>query len=289
MISRKIWHGLYHPPRNAKLLLRLSTRKTRPLRTIRLSPLLNILRWLYLGIMPFTSPFFVVVPILVIMVVFVGRFLHNTVLNVMWASEVSMNITREQENHTFSQLAVLPFGAQGVCWRMYTAFIHQNNLLDAHFWLRLRLAAWVGGLSLYGLFLLFFYQESEYLTFNFGLILVVMPALIAIFLIDFYHSTVLAPLISLLIPTYASNTTEARLFAGGIFLLCQVTTYMLTVILAAFLLDFMDNGEDFLLWAADAGRVALVVVVFFAIREGLVMLLWQLVKYRLNTDGWNWT
>ena len=57
-------------------------------------------------------------------------------------------------------------------------------------------------------------------------------ALGVIFVIDYAQTTVLSSLVALIVPTYAENESNARLWAVSLFLMLQLAVYLPTLLLA---------------------------------------------------------
>jgi hypothetical protein len=95
---------------------------------------------------------------------------------------------------------------------------------------------------------------------------------------------VLGSLVGLVIPTYAHNRLDASLWSFGVFLLLQISTYMLAWLIGFSLLPGAYDRLQINGWYANFSLPVLRVVVFFLVREGIIVALWRGLIARLNVS-----
>lgn len=202
-----------------------------------------------------------------------------------WAVSISGTIARERETGMFELIALSPAGAFGASWAACTASIHRNDSLaqiqSPSSWI-VRLAFTLLILASLGNFVAPLVPETAA-----GGMLVIIPLVYLFTLsgalyIDHVQSIVTSALVGMLIPTYARGRVDAGGGAFLMFLLLQVTTYVLTLVLGFVLLpavlETVGLQEIAVAFVLPVGRL----VIFYVIRAILITILWRVLVERLN-------
>jgi hypothetical protein len=113
--------------------------------------------------------------------------------------------------------------------------------------------------------------------------LFLMMAVILVYL-DHVQSVVLSALVGISVSIYARNPVDGRLWSAGIFLLLQVTFYLLMLVIGLFLLPLIFRLAGWTGPGAEISRSVVMVMLFYLGREFIIRLLWDEIAYRLNAD-----
>ncbi|GAB4525155.1 MAG: hypothetical protein OHK0046_40660 [Anaerolineae bacterium] len=186
----------------------------------------------------------------------------STAYGLIWAYNISDEIAGAQRRGTFDLLALLPGGALTAIWMMSAGYLHRDqSLYRIH-----QPGLWIMRLMLAALTLSILLPAgaasagSPYQPIFYG-------ALAALF-IDHYQAVVMSLLIAMLVPGWRQDRFTLRLTAAGLFLLAEVGTIFVTVMVGVLMLRLL--GESGGLW------VTVGTLVFFALlREAIVALLWH--------------
>lgn len=105
----------------------------------------------------------------------------------------------------------------------------------------------------------------------------------AAFYIDSLHTPVVAALIGVLSARYVRRKADARIWALGFFLTAQAGVFLCTLLCAFFILPVLYAQLGIhQTWAASVSIPIISVIVFYLVREGLIAILWMLLKHSLN-------
>lgn len=227
------------------------------------------------------------IPTLLLFLMPVLLFFTGIIYGVDCALRVSTAIAREHEHDTFTLLAMSPDGALGTSWAICTSALYRHREFDTfHTIVRtsviiaLVVIGIVGSISI-------LWQSAVISRTPQPVMLTVMMyvnlgvTFTAVYL-EYIQSTVLGCLVGMLIPTYARNRLDAMIFALGSFLLLQITSYLITMLIGfAFLPGFFHSIgiQDF---TAEFSLTFIRLGLFFAVREVILLVAWRTLLLRLN-------
>ena len=219
--------------------------------------------------------------------VFVFAFLQLYILYVgvhslTWAMNVSSAIVKEQEAKTHDLLCVTPIGSVGAYWAIFTGCIYRKSeFLDfsnGSTWIIRFLFA----LPTIAVTILFAYTRVtriDPIT-----VLVYFVLLMIAFYVDHVQSVLLASLTGMLVPNYTHNPVESRLFVLGSFLTVQGISYFLVGLIGFVLLSAVYDAIPQKSIYLEISLPVLRLIVFYAIRDGIIRLLWGALGRQLNTS-----
>ena len=286
ILSWRLWRALNHPPLRSPLFRRAYADQYPPpssgFPAIRI-PFIGVFRNFSLVILPVVlillgAP---IIALLYYLALSLAVFLlpvANTIYGLAHAINASAGITRERERQTYDVLCAALPGSLGMHWAYCTGWLHY------HLAYRYAVVAiLVTGIvaSVFGL--------SAQLVFGgeivpVGVTVIRALALGTFFIVDFAQSIVVSSLTTLIIPSYAADETNARLYAAGVFLTLQSAVYFSTIMVAGYGLPGVFALFGF---SADlsAMLIPLLMLAFFvALRELLITGLWRIVEQQLSTS-----
>jgi hypothetical protein len=210
---------------------------------------------------------------------------NGTVYGLVWSARVGRTLVHEHEQGTFEILSITPDGALGATWAICTGCIHRSGAFDSLrvFSLEEFAVAWTITLVLnagkWQQYLNFFEGNSPF--FPILVLMVYSLMLILTFYFNNVQSIIVGVLVGMGISTSVRNRLDAQLWAIGIYVLLQITTYLLTWIIAGVILPtffVMNVPTEILLAFISLG-------VFYLIREALIVSLWRILMFKLNSDA----
>lgn len=198
-----------------------------------------------------------------------------------WAVQIAGRIAAEHEAGRYDLLAVLPDGTSGLARAVTAACLHQNGSLQqiqsVGAWILRGFFALVLMLSFANLSALAA-NDSEYSTYSVFIALFYLATLLTAAYIDHVHSVVLAILVGMWIATAARRRLDAAGGAFFVYLLLQITAYLITLVGGFTVLPSIAA-----IFPMGAGASAVVVAIlrlalFFSIREAMIRVLWPVVQ-----------
>ena len=283
MLTWKLWRALNRPAKRTPLYKRAYARQGPPntLAPFRI-PLLGFFKNVSLVVLPVLlillgAPILVLLYYLALLLAPALLPIANTIYGLAHAYTVSGNIAREREQQTYDVLCASPPGILGMHWSYCIGWIHYH-------WISryAMIAVLITGIiaSVFGL--------SPEMIFGVGQTSPIVAiaralALSAIFLIDYAQTLVLSSLVALIVPTYAENEANARLWSVSLLLTLQGAVYLPTLLLGVYALPSSFNlmGID---PAVSGLLIPVLLLAFFAIlREMIITGLWHAAKEQLST------
>lgn len=262
MLTWTLWRALQKPPLNHPLYQQALRRPASSL-----SP--------YLGCVIVLVAPFVLLPALIFL---------SGVYGLRWTMQIASAIAREHETGRFELVSLSPGGALGSSRAIMSACLHRNESLEqiqsAGAWV-LRLAfAFTLMLSLTSLSDPILPNSSTEPNVNEIITIIYLVTMVAAIYIDHVQSIVVAQLVGMWLPTVVPRRLDASMGAFLIYLLLQISVYMLTALLAFSilpgLLSALPSPVNTLLLAF------LRLIAFFALRESLIQWLWKTVVRQTN-------
>lgn len=281
MLTWKLWRALCSPPYAHPLFQRTIT--TQLIRS-RLRRLVELITG-YLVICTlatFIWPLLFANPAIIVLVIVACS---NTVYSLTWAFRISTAIAREYELETYDLLCLQPPGALGVGWLLCT-----GNLYRSPFFRGIRFIMPIVSISvtlalviaLAIPILLSISSAGQFESMQLFMTLVSAPILaIAFFYVDHVQSLLLANLIGMFTPTFLPDRLYAGLWSVSGFLALQIAVYLVTLIVSFIILPTFYDVSTL---HASLILSALRLLIFYALREGLILAIWHLLKQRLNAN-----
>lgn len=220
-----------------------------------------------------TCALIVLAPILVPFMLFFA----SAVYGLRYALEAAVILARERESGVYDLLATTPMGAFGISRIIVSACLNRNESLEqlnsGGSWILRGFMALIVML-LFASFMLPVIPDPSNSPWNQVVIPVYVGLMGSAIYIDLVHSIVLAALVGMLAP----NFTLRRLDAGGAavlaYLFLQLVAYLVTLMVGFVVLPAMMDA----VLELNIARIVLPflrVVVFFAIREWMIRVLWK--------------
>ncbi len=277
VMTRKLWRALTTPPFTHPLY-------RRTVKTGRISD--YYLGWVGIVVMFFISvavlpalffPLLLFAPVLFIM-------LSGTLYGTIWAINISSVIIRERQRGTYELLSVSPGGPLATNWALCAGRLHRDRSFERVYatikWI-LRLILGFAFLAVVSVvFSPETYRRLSVALFAFGI-----TALVIIAYIDYVQSIILSSLVSMVISSVTRNISDARLWTFLAFLALQVITYLLAFIV---LFPILEGVYDYLLLTGTYAELSLTVmrvIIFYAIRETVIVSLWRVLVARIEADS----
>lgn len=285
MLTWKLWRALNRSPRHLPLYRRVYLRQEadeRPL-SVRI-PMFWLVKNLSLILLPVAlillgAPIMAILYYLSMLMTPLLLPLANTLYGFVHANNTSGYIARERDHQTYDVICTSPAGTLGMHWSYCAGWLHAHVV---YHYLILGLLAIGLFASLFGLpaEMVFGEDGAPLLT-----VLVRGLSLGILFVLDYAQTMVISSLTAMLVPAYAENESNARLWASSLFLLLQVSVYLPTLLLSSLALP-----NALALLGVQAAVSAIIVpvlsVVFFAaLREIIIAGMWQRVAQQLNTTS----
>jgi hypothetical protein len=266
MITLMLWRRLRKPPANHPLFVRAIGMNDNP--------------------MPW---YFALGAILLAPLVFpLGIMLLSDAYSLIWAVSASSAIAQERERGTLDLLYLLPFGAFGASWALYTGCIHRNQIFSrmsgigvALFrivFILIVLDALRGSESTFSSYRA---QDTQQLFHILTLVAVVAVALG----LDHVQSIVASSLVAMLVATFARTRFDAQLWAviglAGILL----TTTLLAALTGLGIVPLVVRTLDIPIGDVVFSELVVSLAMFGILREGVIAVLWRAAFRRLNMDS----
>jgi hypothetical protein len=223
----------------------------------------------------FTLPLIFVASMSVLVLPLLGVLFSGTVFGLIWAYNISDILSVERERATYDLLCLFPWGALGANWAIsagclyrYRAFERMNSAQRVIF-----------------AFLIAVSINIQQVQIELIYVLIYMAALITALHVDYLHSVILSLLLGLYTPIISNRRADARIWAVGLFLFFQVVTYVVSWIVGFVLLPGFYNLLGWGTLGANISLLAVQLALFYAIREGIIYMLWQKLTELLNVQS----
>ena len=261
MLTWKLWRGLRQPPFKHPLYQEVIGRPAAPMAAS-------------LGCVVVLIAPFVLLPALLFL---------STAYGLRWAMQIASTIARDHETRRYELVALSPEGAFGVSRAIMSAYVQRNESLAQI----QTVGAWVLRLAfMLTIMLALTSLSTPILTTDYApnvneiiTVLYLVTMAVAIY-IDHVHSVLVGLLVGMWIPVVVPRRLDASMGALLVYLLLQVTAYLVVVLgcftLLPALLGSIPRPYNTVLLAL------LRVVVLFAVREILIRWLWATVVRQTN-------
>ena len=282
MLTWKLWRALCSPPYAHPLFQRVITThftRSRIRRFVELMTGYVVLCALATLIWPlmFTNPAIIILVLVAI---------SNTVYSMTWAFRVSTAIAREHELETYDLLCLQPSGALGVGWALCTGNLYRSPLFRGLRFVMPMISisvilALIIALAI-PILLAVSSSGQEETTQLLTTLVYALTLAIAFFYIDHIQSLLLANLIGMITPTFMPDRLYSGLWAVSGFLTLQIATYLVTFIASFLILPAFYTGSESLHISLIYSILRL--LIFYALREGLILMIWHLLAQRFNAN-----
>jgi hypothetical protein len=296
LVTPLLWHAINHPPTAHPLFWRTVRRSAGNIaysaqtRMSLMDKLSVVYLVLFVGAMLLTNMLdiriqsaglaflllLLALPILLpVALVLRVTLLSGSFFGTQWAMTISQTLGREHLSGTFDLIALLPSGRLAGMWAICTGCLYRQHTFSHVLDVRMALlrTIMVGGVVVMAIEFLGNSNERFLEVVLLGI--QILTALTALY-IDSIHSTVLATLVGLIVPTY--TLADTRPWAAGGFLILQVGVYTITLVTAAIILPSP------VLWWEQVMKLAFILTVFFGVREIMIVVLWRQLLHNTNTD-----
>ena len=206
----------------------------------------------------------------------------NTFYSVIWAARIGSAIAREHEMDTYELISLMPVGALGAGWALSSAHLHRSSLFRILRLLMHSIAAALIGALLTTIPVIFTLASGSPASFGLFLLLEYGVVVAAAFYFDHIQSLTLAYLTGMMTASIAQNRINAQLWSVGAFLLLQMFVYLLTLIIGIMGLQVLFKNDS-LIFSAVMPLAWL--AIFYAIREGVIRLIWRLMARQFNASS----
>ncbi len=204
------------------------------------------------------------------------------------AVRVSQFISYERKNNTYELLVLCPQGALAVCWVICTSLLYQHQQFHRMLEIvrtstRIAFAAIGVVLILFvGIFLSIILTSSK-LTLPIIVPMVNAAAVVTLIYTEYVQSTIIGCLIGLIIPTFASGTTDSFLYASAFFLLMKVVSYTIGVLVGFNLLDRFYQIFGVQSGLSDILLTLTRVIIIVILQDVIIRYLWHMTINRTDT------
>lgn len=211
--------------------------------------------------------------------------LRNTVLSgsiygLFWALDISRFIWQERHNRTHDLLCLLPPGGLAADWAICTGCLYRNQTFNQILELRGIMFRIVLAFSA----VIFLGSVSEFSAAEAALFAIDAAVVLIALQVDFAHSIILSGLIGMIAPVYSYSRTDAQLWTAGSFLAAQLSVYAVTALAGLVLIPSAFEYLAIQTWLARAIIPIVVLLVFVAVREGIIAGLWRWLLAQTNTQ-----
>jgi hypothetical protein len=190
----------------------------------------------------------------------------------MWISNICLTLIREQEQRTYDTMSISPLGALGANWAICTAILHRHDALAWLDFLRRLLSGFILFVLLMVLLTIALKEAVPHTGQPFGL-LVDIIGLSFMAYVDHVHSVVLGSLIALLLPLYIRNSNDVHIWAVFVFIILQTFAFVSFLAVMLLLQHFAPHNSYAIVFG---------LIIFYALREGMIYAAWHVLSYYLN-------
>jgi hypothetical protein len=289
-VTWKIWKALRYPLRWHPIFRRIRTKpkQAHPNRNFWSVIQIIVAIAMLAFIMRFPVPALITGLSLAIAIPVLLLSFNGTFLGLHWVVAISETLAQEYHDKRFDLLALTPYGALGVSWLIGTASIHRGDWLRlAYRILRRVLIIVLVLIGLASLLLIVSALSSNNIAMRDAQLRIFVDVLtitiwVLVLWLDHIQSIVIASLVGIVLPSYLSQLWSVRELARWVYLLLQMTVYL--IIFAFYSLLYLlitTTSDDFLFRGFILGMITL--VTFYLLREVIIGGLWRFVLWRFDT------
>lgn len=212
--------------------------------------------------------------------------LTGTVYGVAWAADISALIARLRGDGKYDLLILSPAAPLLTTWALCTGCLYRDHAFKRISQQRLRLtriALMLASAFVLPLSISVIAADRKFMVEVLSLI-VHLLALTMIFQIDHMQSSVIGCLVGLNIPYYTRGSTHTRLLAGSTFLALQITSYLIVWLAGVEMLPALYALAAMPETVNIVSLPLMYVTVFALTRETIILVLWQILLHRLQSE-----
>lgn len=287
MLTWKLWRALHEPPINHPLFTHISKVKSSRLgHLIVFSFPVGVLLVAILTFGVLRTPQVITTPLLnsysaaaIAFLVFTG-----TLYGLVWAANISRIIVRMRTDGKYDLLRLSTASELHLNWTICTGYLHRNQSFSRVHGQRARIAQYM--LMIPGALVmpLLIGIASENETYTIMMLTTVIHAIViaGAYYIDYAQSVIIGGLVGMIVPIYSRSELDSRMAAGISFLALQISSYALTwwigfVVLPNSYAVFNIGGD-----LAELSLNILQLLVFYACREAIIGVLWNMLIRQLR-------
>jgi len=225
-------------------------------------------------------------------VILIGGFiiLGGTVHGVEWTLAISDTVAQARSSHMLDLLSTTPRGAIGAVWSLALSQIHRASSFYSRYSKRRRIYLSLGTLLLVfiivlGVMVLPTSSTNTQSFFDLNALFVGVLssfALLAATYMDYIQSIVISLLTGMIAPSFSRQRFDAQVIGLGGFFVAQFGTYLVTFLVCFLILPTIGRMFDIDSLTLELVLLLPRLLVFFLIREALIVLLWRWLTVRYN-------
>jgi hypothetical protein len=202
----------------------------------------------------------------------------GTIYGAIWTLRISGTVAMQRADGMDELLGLSPSGRIGMNWAICTGCLHRHAVFEQVN----SQEAWSTRLILFVPLIISANVWFGQLLPNSGIVTVIwLGAFIALLYLDHVQSIIIGCLLGVLIPQRATSRFDAQLFALIGFIILQLLTYLTTIIIA-FILPVLYNSLHIAGIYTELTLPIFSVLVFFGLREGIMVWVWHQLIHELN-------
>lgn len=226
-------------------------------------------------------------------IIFIGMIvLGGTIYGVDWAFAISDAVAAARENHTLDLMSITPRGAIGTVWALGLSQLHRASNFRHRNASRRRVFFGLGA----GLLLIAIVLGGMMVTVSNSNLLPLMDltalfvavlssfALLAATYVDYVQSIVASVLVGIFVPTFSRQRFDTQIWALSGFLLAQFGTYFITYLVSFVILPTIGRSLGIENISLELILLLPRLIVFFLVREVLIVLLWRGIVVQFNEE-----
>lgn len=214
--------------------------------------------------------------------------LNGTFNGLVWSLRISEAVARERECGSLELLWVSPPGALGAAMAVCTAFLYRKAALH-QFRQQCRFILFAAC----GIGLLLVCNSGATLATPYTsyqmLMLVHVSVCVAAIYIDSVHSPIIGCLAAMLVPLYATNRVDTRLWTGGFYLTMQLFTVILALVMGIVIVPDIYHQLNLSGWVIDISPALITLLLLYVLRELIIRWLWYALAHYFNADPHEWS
>ena len=199
--------------------------------------------------------------------------LNSSLMGIITATRVGHTIASLRARGQYDLLCLLPAGPVLANWMLCAAYLQRHRILDQfnaqHVWVVRAFFVPVTAISTIA-----HHGPIETIT------LIVL--LFILFHVDDVQSLVIAALLGMIWPTFTARPTDTRVYAFLSYLLIQLATYTIGLLVTFNLLPVLLRGSVLSALAATLLQMLLGILSFYSLREAIIQGLWHVFLSRME-------
>ncbi len=211
----------------------------------------------------------------------------GTFYGAAWLVTISRTLARQAGHGLYDLLWLSPSGALPAILALGTGCLHRNHsfqVVNDQRQALLNVILTTPGAAVLALFVTAFSGQPD-LTEFIMLVIVGSVAVAAAFRLDHMQSIVLGSMLGMIFPLVARERGSNPLLGMIVFLLLQLASYTLLILLTFVLLPYWLRQTGLDGWYTDPLALLLGVVSFYSLRESAIQVCWRVLLRLLDADS----